>query len=171
MRIPLFLLKRLRASLLKNVREDRKYFHLPSDADPSYMERYWVRKPRVTEEGSFGRDEWAARLHIIKSSDMDRHLHDHPWKNISILLEGSYIEELPEWQGQHAAVDQIPGFTRFILREPGDIIFRKATDRHRLHLVSEEVVSLFIMAPAERMWGFHTEEGFVPFREYLNKGD
>lgn len=168
MRIPLFLLKRLRTAVLKNVREDRKYFHLPSDADPSYMERYWVKRPKITEEGSFGRDEWAARLHIIKSSDMDRHLHDHPWWNMSILLEGSYAEELPLFQGQPASWDSLE-HTKFILREPGDIILRKATDRHRLHLVSEEVVSLFIMGPAERMWGFHTEEGFVPFREYLNR--
>lgn len=130
-----------------------------------------MKMPRVTTEGSLGRNEWAARLHVIKSSDMDRHLHDHPWWNMSIILEGSYIEEVPGWHGQSPLMDQIPGMNKYLLREPGDVVFRKATDRHRLTLVTSRVVSLFVMAPAERMWGFHTEEGFVPFREYLAQSE
>lgn len=171
MKLPKFLLNPLRERLMRLARSDRKYFHLPSDENPEYMERFWVKKPKVTEEGSFGRDEWAARLHIIKSSDMDRHLHDHPWWNASIILEGSYVEEVPGWFGQDPLMDSIPGMNKFLLREPGDVVFRKATDRHRLTLITSRVVSLFIMAPAERMWGFHTEEGFIPFREYLAQSE
>lgn len=161
------------------VREERKYFHLPSDEDPSYMERYWVKRPTVETEGSEGRNEWAARIHVIKASDKDRHLHDHPWWNVSIILQGSYLEEVPVSQSQHpvydqnyimsyAAGDDLEGAsTTFKLRKPGDVIFRGASTRHRLHLIDGPVYSLFFMGPVKQMWGFYTPDGKIPFREYL----
>jgi hypothetical protein len=58
--------------------------------------------------------------------------------------------------------------TQSFRREVGDVVFRKATDRHRL-LIPEGTVcyTLFIMGPWQRVWGFHTAKGFVPWRKYL----
>src|SRR5208282_805597 len=59
------------------------YFHLEG-----YMERWWIRRPK---EGR----KWTCRLHHILRSDEDRHLHDHPWPYVTIILKGGYWEVTP----------------------------------------------------------------------------
>jgi|SRR5215471_7228091 len=144
------------------------YVHLPG-----YMNRYWIKRPNhylggVSNENTTG---IGIRLHEILASDTDRHLHDHPWWNISIILRGSYIEEIPANQDQNPVYDaryySLPAFTKFVRRKEGDIIFRRAKDRHRLHVCEGSVLSLFIFGPWEQVWGFHTERGKVNWREYL----
>ena len=62
----------------------RPYFHL-SD----YMERWWLfGAPRQGDT----RPRWRGRIHCTRRSDLDRALHDHPWANASLLLEGGYWE-------------------------------------------------------------------------------
>lgn len=53
-----------------------------------YMARTWLRDKR---EGM----QYAARVHKVMRSDHDRALHDHPWHNASIVLEGGYWEVVP----------------------------------------------------------------------------
>ena len=63
-------------------------------------------------------------LHKFLASDDDRALHDHPWWNISIILKGGYIEHLP--------------YHPFgIMRNVGDIVFRRAEQAHRIELHHE----------------------------------
>jgi hypothetical protein len=55
------------------------YIHLGD-----YMRRYWLFKT-----------PWlCARFHVILRPDAGRHLHDHPFWFRSIILEGSYLEEM-----------------------------------------------------------------------------
>lgn len=61
----------------------KPYFNL-SD----YMGRSWLREKR---EGM----GYAARVHRIMRSDLARALHDHPWHNASLLLQGGYWEVQP----------------------------------------------------------------------------
>ena len=52
-------------------------------SDRPYMHPWWL----------IPRNPWFnVYLHRIMRSDDDRALHDHPWVNCSVLLEGSYVE-------------------------------------------------------------------------------
>jgi len=151
------------------------YWHLDG-----YMSRYWLfggsyRDDRATAERDWKGsrlDRWigrwvAARVHHIHRSDDDRHLHDHPFWSISIVLQGGYYEVLPDRQGQHPHYDDLCAYSRWV--SPGKIVFRRGTDRHRLLLPENQgpTVSLFIMGPKTNEWGFYTDRGKVHWREYL----
>ena len=90
------------------------------------------------------------RLHHILRSDNDRHLHDHPWDFVSILLSSGYTEH---------TVNGSKYWPRF------SIIKKKAEDRHRLEL-QNPIWTLVFTKPKRRDWGFWTENGFVHWRNY-----
>lgn len=91
-------------------------------------------------------------LHLICSDDDDRALHDHPWANCSILLQGSYIEH-----GKGGAL---------ALRREGSVVFRRPTTAHRLELIDQAVWSLFLTGPRVREWGFLCPHGWRHWREF-----
>lgn len=146
-----------------------------------YMQRWWVKKPRGHDASAAenGRRDtsWGARVHRTFRSDAGRDLHDHPWWNVSIVLRGGYWEIMPTDQCQPARLDSRPETTllrgyRRVWRGPGSIVFRRATDRHRLEIpVGGEAWSLFIMGPWKRNWGFHTRRGWVMWRDYCLSGN
>ena len=122
---------------------ERKPDFIIGDPDNPYMRRWWV-VPR--NEGC------NVYLHEILRDDDDRALHDHPWDNTSMLLQGSYVE--------HTASGKT-------LREKGSVISRLAADAHRLEVVpGEPVISLFMTGPKVREWGFLCPERWVPWREF-----
>jgi hypothetical protein len=120
------------------------YVHLDG-----YMQRWWLFRSKGL----------SARIHRIMRSDAARDLHDHPWDNVSIVLRGGYYEEMPD-ASAHCGV-------RLVWRGPGAVVYREAEDRHRLHIVGRyEAWTLFIVFRKRRIWGFHTNRGFVPWHEY-----
>lgn len=133
------------------------YLHLPG-----YMHRYWLLRPRAWLPCS-------VRVHHILRSDTDRHLHDHPWANISLVLRGGYTEVLPVDQLQHPRLDQHPeDWLQAKARWAGSLVLRAARDRHRLLIEpGTSCWTLFIMFGKQRAWGFHTPEGWVWWRDYL----
>jgi hypothetical protein len=109
----------------------------------------------------------AIRIHHTLSSDYDRHLHDHPWPSMSVILRGRYLEVMPRHTGQGTTYDQLPGGTLRVIRRPGDFVLRSSTDRHRLEIANgESCWSMFAIGPKRREWGFHTEDGWVPHGSY-----
>lgn len=88
-------------------------------------------------------------LHEFVGSD-PQDLHDHPWAFLSMVLAGGYTEHTDR------------GAQRY---EPGDVLFRKAADRHRIE-VTAPATSLVITGAFERPWGFWRAGAFVPWREY-----
>lgn len=117
----------------------------------AYLERWYVL-PR--------NDAFNVYLHRFLRSDDDRALHDHPWENESWLLDGEYIEHLPDG--------------RALRRVAGERVSRKATDRHRIELVEGEAapISLFVTGPKIREWGFWCEgERFVHWRDFTAADD
>lgn len=99
-------------------------------------------------------------LHRFRRGDDDRALHDHPWSNTSLVISGRYVEITPEGE---------------FLREPGAVVTREATARHRIALLdSEPVTTLFFTGPKVRDWGFWCGadgERFVPWWEFVAAGD
>lgn len=129
-----------------------------------YMERYWLRE----YTNSKGGERWfAIRLHWIATPDLDRHLHDHPWSFVSLILRGCYTEARP--------VNVAPNFDAygdceevyFNTRRAGSLAFRWWTDRHRITEVSRGGVwTLFITFKWMHGWGFQTEHGKIYYRNY-----
>lgn len=121
-----------------------------SAGDP-YMHRWYI----------LPRNRWFnLYLHRFWRSDDDRALHDHPWWNASLLLEGAYVEHTIE-RG---------GINRRERLEGGAIRFRPAKAAHRIELDRDEggaplsCVTLFATGPRIRDWGFHCPKGWVPWR-------
>lgn len=123
-------------------------------------------------------------LHKFVRDDDDRAMHDHPWWSMSIVLRSGYYDCRPgpdkteerRWYG------------------PGSIIFRYATDRHRVELFKEvwpvfevrdhpdgrysDVVdvkevprdswTLFITGPKVREWGFWCPQGWRHWTDFTS---
>lgn len=95
-------------------------------------------------------------LHQFIRSDDDRALHDHPWWNCSILLQGQYVEHTMPQGGVNVR-------KRYIA---GDMKFRTAKYAHRVELTHGACWSLFITGPRIRDWGFHCPAGWRPWQEF-----
>lgn len=136
-------------------------------SDNPYMLRWWVWK----------RNKWLnLYLHRVLRSDDDRALHDHPWINMSYIVEGGYNEVTPT------------GTTE---RRQGAFKFRLPTAQHRLALLldtkkeyygwSGEVplpawsakpcTTLFLTGPRVRTWGFQCPKGWVKWFEFTKKDE
>lgn len=111
-----------------------------------YLRRWWVI-PRNPYRNIY--------LHYILHSDSDVALHDHPWENESVIIDGSYIEHTPEGQ---------------FVRQAGETILRPATALHRLEIPEggQPVISLFLSGPKVRDWGFACPEGWRPWWEMMS---
>lgn len=129
------------------------YFHLEG-----YMERYWLFPYGSLPFGI------AIRVHHILRSDTDRHLHDHPFNFISIVLRGGYFEE--RLARSYGDVE----LRRKKWRGPGSIAFRRATDFHKLTLpvrADRSCWTLFISFRARQPWGFLVDGKKVLAKDYL----
>lgn len=139
----------------------------PNEAIPVYMERWW-RLPR----------NWATNVyfHIVRRSDDDRALHDHPWWSFSIVLDGGYSEHQIMEGGVHTRTWYGPGMMRF--RWHGRKAHRLELNRVKMadapigsiaqemaYKASREVelpaTTIFVTGPVLRRWGFHHETGWV----------
>jgi hypothetical protein len=136
------------------------------DPEDPYLLRWWVWK----------RNKWLnLYLHRVLRSDDDRALHDHPWMNMSYIVEGAYSEVVP------ARKDGLPTMKR-VRRGQGTFKFRLPTALHRLELIDEvawdgrawDAVSvpcttLFLTGPRVRTWGFRCGKGWVKWTDFTQK--
>lgn len=119
-------------------------FIIGDPANP-YIRRWWI-VPRNMFSNLY--------LHETLRSDDDRAMHDHPFANTSVLIEGSYIEHTPEGV-----------FTR----HPGEIVSRPAHAMHRLEIPEGgRAVSLFFTGPKVREWGFDCPQGWRHWRDFTD---
>jgi hypothetical protein len=154
MRLPDFVINRLRDFISDISWIDRQpdyVINSPIDGT-RYLDRWYVipRNPVAN-----------AYAHCFWRSDYGRDRHDHPWLfNVSIVLEGAYIEELIGKSGE----------VEYVMRRKGDVIFRVGgTFQHRIQLVGAKPFTLFLTGPRYRKWGFYTQDGWVYYKDYLKK--
>jgi hypothetical protein len=129
------------------------------DPDNPYMRRWWI----------VPRNEFCnVYLHEILRSDDDRALHDHPWANTSLLIDGEYQEVVPFYAKIYKGPGQQPDMLTQMTRRAGDVITRRATDAHRLVIPDggKPVISLFMTGPKIRDWGFWCPQGWRHWREF-----
>lgn len=119
--------------------------------------------------------EYITRLHIIKTPwfavclhwlhkpDPEPFLHDHPVTFLSIILRGGYVEVRRRVKPD--------GLTHLSLRRRYWLNFIQATnqDCHRIVQVKPHTLTLCLMGPKRREWGFHTREGFIYWRNYYTQ--
>jgi hypothetical protein len=101
-------------------------------------------------------------LHLFHHSDDDRARHNHPWWSISVLLSGSYNENMARGT---------------LLRKQGHAYARRASTYHRVELIQGScagksigelpVTTLFITGPKVRDWGFECDSGFRPWQKFM----
>lgn len=104
-------------------------------------------------------------IHNIKQSDLDLHMHDHPWHFISFILKGIYREDskiFPNWKD------------KYIVLCPGDFIKHHAKDSHKLTLLTDEVWTLVFTWGKKRLWGYHIDNdtwiNHLQYRKLKNEG-
>lgn len=129
----------------------------------THMER-WMLYPR----NSFGN----VYIHRFVDDDRDEALHDHEPDNITLLLDGKYREHFHVKPLEQEMVNGKRRWrTRSVVREAGDVVFRLAGTPHCTSMVDGPAVSMFIMGPRRRKWGFHCVNGWVPWDEYINPAE
>ena len=92
-------------------------------------------------------------IHRFLGDDPDDAFHDHPWFSLSWLISGEYIELSPNGRERFCA---------------GRVKFRSSKYRHRILVPSyqpEEVITVFLVGPRTRQWGFWKGENFQPCPE------
>lgn len=113
---------------------------------------------------------YALKLHIFLRSDRDRELHDHPWSFWTLVLGGGYRE----------IYEDRDGVVRELQRKPWSLAFRRAEWKHRVELHTEEIdlgvsgrhsffipsLTLVLVCPKRRMWGFWRGKVFIPWRNF-----
>lgn len=142
-----FLAAKLLNIFLVRVVAKRKPDVVIGGEEKPYMLRWWL----IPRNRFFN-----LYLHHFRRSDDDHALHDHPWCNVSLLLEGTYTEHTIAKGGVHRK-------HRF---EAGALKFRWATYAHRIELTDGFCWSLFITGPKIREWFFHCTRGLVHWRDY-----
>ena len=95
-------------------------------------------------------------VHNILRADRERWPHDHPCGFISFIVCGGYREEL------HTPEGIINKWFRV-----GGVNIVGATTVHRLVAVLPNTWTITIGTRKIRSWGFHTDGGFSPGRDYL----
>lgn len=97
-------------------------------------------------------------LHQFHGPDPDRHVHNHPWKAVSWILTGGYLEWLDSPHSSHIE----PRF-----HEPGDLNWLEEDEYHRIVAVKPGTWTLVFGGPYFRDWGFLVDGKHVDWREYL----
>lgn len=95
---------------------------------------------------------FAVKVHNLLISDDDC-LHDHPWKFISLILRGGYVEHTENGKR---------------IYHPGNILVRPANFKHRLE-ICQHAWTLVITFKKVRQWGFWTKSGFVLWTKYKSE--
>lgn len=135
----------------KDVEARRAPNFIVGGADNPYMLRWWI----IPRNKFFN-----IYLHKFLRSDDDRALHDHPWLNVSYLLEGEYVE--------HSIL--AGGVCTAIKYRAGDLKFRRAKTAHWIE-IDKPCWSLFITGPVIRNWGFHCPKGWRPWQVFVDQRD
>lgn len=148
MKLPTFIVSRL-ARALGRIGFGRDPDFIIGQPGNDYLRRWFV----IPRNNYFN-----IYLHQFIRSDDDRALHDHPWWNVSLLLDNEYVEH----------TIGAGGVNHRKLYKAGDLKFRSARYAHRVELTAGSCWSLFITGPKVRDWGFHCSTRWVPWQEFTN---
>lgn len=105
-------------------------------------------------------------VHHIFRPDADRDLHDHPWPFASLVLRGSYTEVYSLVHDLVARELQL--LPRPHLRMRWRIHRMPLNRAHKITQVEPGTWTLVFVGRRQQDWGFWTNLGWVPWREYVS---
>lgn len=106
-------------------------------------------------------------LHKMHRPDDDSCHHDHPWSFWTLVLWGGYVEEVTVTEDSFIAERRTYIRTRH--NRPGMLLYRPAEHTHRIAALPRGVCwTLVLRLRRRRKWGFHTPQGFVYWRTFLD---
>jgi len=118
--------------------------------DAPYLYRYYL------EHGDS--DKQAAFLHRFASSDDPGQLHSHPWEwAYAFILAGVYIEHRATVVRRGDGLAELSD-KRSRIYPSGSVNSLRATDFHRVELVTSDVWTLFVHGPRISTWAFAPEK-------------
>ena len=94
---------------------------------------------------------FAVCLHWLNHPDPEPFHHDHPVSFLSIILSGMYIEN-------RNGVPALRLWFNWMEASP--------RDRHTITYVAPGTLTLCLMGPKTREWGFHMPNGWVGWKDY-----
>lgn len=98
---------------------------------------------------------FALCLHWIMKADPEPYHHDHPVSFLSVILRGGYSE----LRYKNGVLDhKVNKWFNWIPATPDD--------RHTIVEVKPKTLTLCFMGPKTREWGYHTEKGWVYWKDY-----
>jgi hypothetical protein len=95
-------------------------------------------------------------LHWINRPDPEPYLHDHPVSFLSLILTGGYSENRMK-DGKTAQIVNHRWFNS---------VRASLEDRHTIVTVEPNTLTLALMGPKVREWGFHSENGWILWKDY-----
>lgn len=102
-------------------------------------------------------------VHLFLRSDDDRALHDHPWCNLSAILEGQYTEHTIAAGGINVKTVRSAG--QWCFRHSGKLA-------HRIELTNGACWTLFVTGPRYRELGFHCPDtGWIHWKRFTAADD
>lgn len=102
-------------------------------------------------------------LHDIYEPDGDRDPHNHPWKFISIVLRGYYIERVYSDPGGDFGRHQ-----KFVVRRHGRFSAHKmgTTSAHRIVKAAPGLKTLILTGKRQSGWGFFRDGKYISWQDY-----
>ncbi len=99
---------------------------------------------------------FAICIHWLLKPDPEPYLHDHPVSFLSIILRGGYTE-----QRKHMFWHPVTRHHRWF-----NWITASSHDSHTITAVRPHTVTLCLMGPKKRTWGFHKLDGWESWQSY-----
>lgn len=124
-------------------------FHIGVEGDP-YLDRL-----NIIATPMFG-----IYLHRIHRADHERDGHDHPWWFASLVLCGSYEEQIwpdktsPRWERRN--------------RKRWSVATTPLRQAHRIDSIDGTLWTLCLVGPRRHSWGFYPGNKFVPWADYMD---
>jgi hypothetical protein len=138
-----------------------KWYLIYSAYEPTTV---YLKRLRIVQTPWFG-----VLLHWIYLPDRDRDAHDHPWPFASFIVRGGYKEEVSA-----AVTDQ---YGRWLGGEPYMRKHRRFSWHrtglnmvHQITALKDRTVTLLLVGPRVREWGFYTNAGWVQWDVYDRTG-
>lgn len=102
---------------------------------------------------------FAICLHWLNAPDPEPWLHDHPITFLSLILRGGYKEK----QGGYWRHE------RTVKHRWWNFIDASEGCAHSIIEVEPKTLTLCFMGPKTREWGYHTDEGWVYWKDYNDR--
>lgn len=145
----------------------RPYDQLIDRENSPYIERWYLARKNMVPARTDPRDYSETTAAVLIQSEIENlylhryaradreEPHCHPWPNATLVLFGWYDEEIHTPDG--VVIER---------RNPGDVVLRNAEEVHAIIATGPNTISLFATMPKCRDWGFHTEEGLIPWQNF-----